>query len=419
MSEEKNLAGNNTDIFGHTLKYWWNTKILDFKIIPISLSPWHQLARQIWRFAGQPGERQQLVLFLLYIFSFLPLLTDKVNEQFKLKLRHGDVACKCSFPKKVFPKSPKTFQLKSRIGHLILVFTFLVAAKSHQFFFYIFNDSQNLLVLLVSHFILVLHATEGDWKGCGSETKQSRFNFYSFFTEVVLFRNVCLFFVLSPPSRRTGRSLLRGERRQLSRGKCLETWHQTPDTVWHGDVWKRDLPRETLSDHQLSYSRRPQNIWRVFLQLGLCQQLDRLQGGKRSLRKSQSFEIKVKCGNKIETDGTNLCSSKKTSFEQFHAMAIICAQMDHHRPAIMLLYVTKPGPGMQIQDIGLVTDEYLCHNPLCKRHINIIPWTFVNRLEILNLFAIIINQKWIIQTVSPFRSSDSLPLSNQMLDFPL
>ena len=34
-------------------------------------------------------------------------------------------------------------------------------------------------------------------------------------------------------------------------------------------------------------------------------------------------------------------------------------QMYHYRPAIML-YVTKPGSGMQIKDIGLVTNEYLC-----------------------------------------------------------
>ena len=35
-------------------------------------------------------------------------------------------------------------------------------------------------------------------------------------------------------------------------------------------------------------------------------------------------------------------------------------QIYHHRPEIMLPYVTKPGSGMQIQDIELVTNEYLC-----------------------------------------------------------
>ena len=43
-----------------------------------------------------------------------------------------------------------------------------------------------------SHLILVLHTTEGDWKGSGSETKQSRCNFYQFFTFCFLLK-YCLF----------------------------------------------------------------------------------------------------------------------------------------------------------------------------------------------------------------------------------
>ena len=105
-----------------------------------------------------------------------------------------------------------------------------------------------IIIRILSHLILVFHTTEGDWKGCSSKNKQSRFNFYKIFRVCVCMEMFVCLFVLSPPSRRTGHPLLR---ERMSRGKSLKTWL----TAW--DRGSSKLLLASLNRIFLPFCRRP------------------------------------------------------------------------------------------------------------------------------------------------------------------